>query len=87
MEFWQRALWVVSPTVLRFKPSVPVEFGAMATHHILSDKLEDMPKYSPLVFPMMDFVIGQHRLRRGLLSDSSRSERICTLAMARQSQP
>ena len=88
VEFAARGALVGAPTVLRFNPPVPIEFGAMAAHHILPDELEGMPEYSPLVFPMMDYVIGHNiDFDADCCQIPGAVKRVCTLAMARAIWP
>lgn len=44
-------------TVQRFKPSKPIQLGAMATHHIIPDDLADCPP-CPESFDLPRFIIG-----------------------------
>lgn len=45
----------------RYKPDVPISFGAMSTHHIMEDDLDGMPPPQDFVFPAdVQYVIGHN---------------------------
>lgn len=88
VEFGPRGQLLNTPTVMRFKPPAPVEFGTMAVHHILPEELEDCPPYDPLLLPMMDYVIGHNvDFDADCCQVPGHVKRICTLAMARAVWP
>lgn len=44
-----------------FKPNKPIEFGAMATHHILEEDLKDAPPYESFTLPEdMEYMLGHN---------------------------
>jgi exodeoxyribonuclease X len=69
----------------RFKPSHAITFGAMATHHILADDLEDCPPSSDAGIPAAGFgyVIGHNVDYDWEAVGRPDMKRICTLALAR----
>lgn len=73
--------------VERFKPSRPIELGALATHHILPDELADCPPV-PEKFDLPPYIIG-HNVDYDwkALGSPAEVKRICTLALAREAWP
>ncbi|WP_038343035.1 3'-5' exonuclease [Acinetobacter sp. A47] len=80
----------------RFKPSEPISLGAMATHHILDEDLEDCPRSTSFRFPAgldtthlighnIDYDVDAVKKTDYILPDKFHS--ICTLAMARRLWP
>jgi exodeoxyribonuclease X len=69
----------------RYKPSVPMNFGAQATHHILPHELEGCPSTDEFSYPAdVDYLIGHNidfdaKFFAGAMDD----RRICTLALSR----
>lgn len=73
----------------RFKPSRPIEWGALATHHILPEDLVDCPASEGAFarVPEVDYFIGHGvDFDWGILG-RPQVKRICTLAMARNLWP
>jgi exodeoxyribonuclease X len=75
------------PTLHRFKPTKPIELGALATHHILPEDLADCPP-PPEKFDLPKFIIG-HNVDYDweVLGSPPEVKRICTLALAREAWP
>lgn len=73
--------------VERFKPSRPIELGALATHHILPEELDDCPP-TPERFELPRYVIG-HNVDFDWMALGSQEtvKRIDTLALAREAWP
>ena len=76
-------------TVWRFKPSKPIELGAIATHHILPCELEGLPPSSDFKFPDgVEYIIG-HNVDYDWIAAGSPEHirRIDTCAMCRVVYP
>jgi exodeoxyribonuclease X len=72
----------------RFKPTKPVEWGALATHHILMEDLEDQPPTATAALPAgIRYVIGHNVDFDWAVMGKPDVKRICTLAMARAVWP
>lgn len=81
---------VAGETVAKmFKPSKPIAFGAMATHHILLDDLEDESPASeaPAMPPTVEYWIGHNIDFDWKALGQPPVKRICTLAMCRYIWP
>lgn len=75
------------PIVERFKPSKPIELGALATHHILPEELEDCPP-TPERFDLPRYIIGHHvDFDWAALGSQETTKRIDTLVLARAAWP
>jgi exodeoxyribonuclease X len=76
-----------SASVDRYKPTKAIELGAIATHHILPDELDDCPP-PPTEFGLPRFVIG-HNVDYDweVMGSPSDVYRIDTLALARGAWP
>ena len=70
----------------RYKPENPIQFGAMATHHILPSDLEGMPPSSIFSLPEVEYLIG-HNIDFDADACGYTGKRICTLALARSAWP
>lgn len=77
------------PTVKRFRPSMPCEYGALAVHHILPSELEDCPPaaQAPAAVPQADYWIGHNIDFDWKALGQPPVKRICTLALARHIWP
>lgn len=72
----------------RYKPSVPIEFGAMATHHIMEEDLVDCPPAGSFEFPVdVEYLIGHKIDFDWEVIGHPSVKRICTLALARHVWP
>jgi exodeoxyribonuclease X len=72
----------------RYKPTKPISFGAMATHHILEHELVDCPGSDTFALPAgVDYLIGHGIDFDWQIVGSPEVKRICTLAMARNLWP
>lgn len=72
----------------RYKPTKPISFGAMATHHILEADLENCPPASEFSLPAgVDYLVGHNIDFDWQVIGSPDIKRICTLAMARRLWP
>lgn len=72
----------------RYKPSKPITYGAMATHHILPSDIEGCPPPNTFVFPSgVEYLIG-HKIDFDWETIGRPDvKRICTLAIARRLWP
>lgn len=72
----------------RYRPSKPITFGAMATHHILEEDLAECPPHTDYKLPDdAQYIIGHNIDFDWKVSGSPDVKRICTLAMARKVWP
>lgn len=73
----------------KFKPSIPIKFGAMNTHHILPFELEECAPSSlaPSIIPAADYWIAHNVDFDWRMMGQPPVARICTLAMARSLWP
>lgn len=68
----------------RYKPTKPIAYGAMATHHILEADLIDCPPSSSFAFPVpFDYMVGHNVDFDWKVVGEPNVRRICTLAMSR----
>lgn len=72
----------------RYKPSKPIEFGAMATHHIVMEDLLDCPATGTFKLPSESrYLIGHNIDFDWSALGRPPIKRICTLALAREAYP
>src|SRR5574341_981657 len=72
----------------RYKPSKVLEWGAVATHHILMEDLEGKPPSSEARLPAgLRYIIGHNVDFDWTVMGQPDVKRICTLAMARAVWP
>lgn len=72
----------------RYKPSIPIDFGAMATHHIIEEDLVDCPESSTFKLPdTVEYIIGHNVDYDWNMINKPDVKRICTLALARKLLP
>lgn len=74
------------PVVQRFKPTKPIEAGAMAVHYIIADDLDDCPPW-PTDWHLpsdVGYIIGHNIDSDWQSLGGPDVKRICTLAMAKQ---
>lgn len=72
----------------RFNPGKPIQFGAMATHHILPEDIEHEP--APDVFTLPDdceYIVGHNCDFDWKVIGEPKVKRICTLAFCRKLWP
>lgn len=75
-------------TVQRFKPSVPIKLGAMATHHIIEEDLVDCRPSSEFAVPSnVALMIGHNIDFDWKMAGRPKVKRVCTLALARKVWP
>ena len=67
----------------RFKPTIPIEYGAMATHNIIETDLVDCPSPDAFKLPNVDFLIGHNVDFDWEQVGKPEVKRICTLALSR----
>lgn len=75
----------------RFNPGVPIEYGAMATHHITADTVADCPSPMGFRLPDAEYLIG-HNVDFDWqviqqYGPQPKVKRICTLALSRSLWP
>jgi exodeoxyribonuclease X len=73
-----------------FKPSKPIQLGALATHHIIEDDLESFPPWpGAWMYPDgVEYIIGHSvDFDWKLIGSPPNVKRICTLALARYVWP
>lgn len=72
----------------RYKPTQPISFGAMATHHITEEDLEDCPPSADFALPEdTTFLIGHNIDFDWKAIGKPDVPRICTLALSRRLWP
>lgn len=72
----------------RYRPDVPIQFGAQAVHHILAEDLEGCPHPSTLSLPVdLDYIIGHNIDFDCSHIGNPDFKRICTLAISRYMFP
>lgn len=72
----------------RYKPSKPIELGAMAVHHIIDEVLVHCPPHTEFKLPNgIEYIIGHNVDYDWEVSGSPQVKRICTLALAREYLP
>lgn len=72
----------------RFNPGKPIEFGAMAVHHITNEDVADSP--DPMEFALPDgveYIIGHNVDFDWKVIGEPKVKRICTLAFSRKLWP
>lgn len=68
----------------RFRPSKPIELGALATHHIMDEDLAGMPESAAFALPGdVTHLIGHNIDYDWMVAGSPNVRRICTLALSR----
>jgi exodeoxyribonuclease X len=77
-----------APHTQRYKPSKPIDYGAMAMHHITMDDLEDcLPVAQLEIPPGMEYMVGHNVDYDWDALGKPEVKRICTLALARFAWP
>lgn len=72
----------------RYKPTKPIEFGALATHHIVMEDLLDCPATGTFKLPFeSQYLIGHNIDFDWEVLGRPAVKRICTLALAREAYP
>lgn len=70
-----------------YNPGKPISFGAMATHHITNEDVENCLPISDFKFPEVDYIIGHNVDFDWNVLGKPDVKRICTLALARKAWP
>lgn len=71
-----------------YNPGKPISFGAMATHHITNEDVENCLPISEFKFPEgVDYIIGHNVDFDWNVLGKPDVKRICTLALARRAWP
>ncbi len=71
-----------------YNPGKPISFGAMATHHITNEDVENCPPISDFKFPEnVGYIIGHNVDFDWKVLGEPDVKRICTLALARKAWP
>lgn len=74
--------------VSRHRPLCPIEYGALATHHILPHEVDQFRAYAPAVdCPPAEYFIGHNIDFDWTVLGKPNVRRICTLALARKLWP
>ena len=72
----------------RYNPLKPIELGALATHHILDEELQDCPDYTEFNLPAnTEYIIGHNVDYDWNIIGQPDIKRICSLALARRVWP
>ncbi len=72
----------------RFKPTQPISLGALSTHHILDEELQNCPPSRSFALPQdVQYIIGHNIDYDWEVSGRPAVKRICTLAIARHLLP
>jgi exodeoxyribonuclease X len=72
----------------RYNPGKPIEFGALATHHILDEELIDCPSSESFELPQgLEYLIGHNIDYDWNIIGQPNIKRICTLALSRRVWP
>ena len=72
----------------RYNPGKPIEFGALATHHILDEELIDCPTSESFELPQgVEYLIGHNVDYDWNIIGQPNIKRICTLALSRKAWP
>lgn len=72
----------------RFNPGKPIEFGAMATHHIADADVADAPSPAAFALPQgCEYIIGHNVDFDWKVIGEPKVKRICTLAFCRKFWP
>lgn len=81
-------LTVLSTFEQRYRPSKPIELGALATHHIYDEELVHCPPSSDFALPATTrYIIGHNVDYDWAVAGRPPVKRICTLALARYFYP
>ncbi len=74
--------------VQRYCPSVPIELGALATHHIIARDVENCPPSTSFTLPPNVVLLVGHNINFDWkMAGRPKVKRICTLALARKVWP
>ena len=72
----------------RYNPLKPIELGALATHHILDEELQDCPDYTEFNLPAnTEYIIGHNVDYDWNIIGQPDIKRICTVALSRRLWP
>lgn len=71
----------------RFRPTGPISFGAMATHHIMPHDLTSCRPSASFALPEVDYLIGHNIDFDWKVMGYPCAKRICTLALCRYLWP
>lgn len=72
----------------RYNPLKPIELGALATHHILDEELQDCPNYTEFALPAnTEYIIGHNVDYDWNIIGNPDIKRICSLALSRRVWP
>lgn len=93
-EILYPTLMPIKTVDLFFKPTIPINFGAMATHHILESELEDKPIVGEKLYQeqinyidSFDYVVGHNCDFDCRVLNITKPKRIDTLALSRYLLP
>ncbi len=72
----------------RYNPGKPIEYGALATHHILDEELINCPSPESFELPEeLEYLIGHNVDYDWNIIGQPKVKRICTLALSRRAWP
>jgi exodeoxyribonuclease X len=78
------AIEVLETYEQRFRPTKPIELGALAMHHIMDEDLADMPGSNTFALPGdVTHLIGHNIDYDWMVAGCPNVRRICTLALSR----
>lgn len=81
-------LTVLSTFEQRYRPSKPIELGALATHHIYDEELTHCPPHTEFTLPdTLRYLIGHNVDYDWEVAGRPEVRRICTLALSRHFHP
>lgn len=77
-----------NPFNQRYNPGKKIEYGALATHHILDEELLNCPSYTDFKLPEeIEYIIGHNVDYDWNIVGKPSVKRICTLALSRKVWP
>jgi DNA polymerase III, epsilon subunit and related 3'-5' exonucleases len=83
-----QGLPVATEFLQRYKPSKPIELGALATSHILDEELADCPDHTEFQLPAnIEYLIGHNVDYDWGVIGQPELKRICTAALSRRLWP
>ena len=82
------SLRVIDRFEQRYRPSKPIALGALATHHIYDEELQDCPPSTEFALPGdASYLIGHNIDYDWKVAGAPEVKRICTLALSRALHP
>lgn len=79
---------ISNPFNQRYNPGKKIEYGALATHHILDEELSNCPSHTNFKLPEgIEYIIGHNVDYDWNIIGQPNIKRICTLALSRKVWP